>query len=172
MKCKDERILLFGGTTEGRQIARELSKAGIPHTVSVATEYGKTIMKQFPGTELICGRKSAEEMAELIQSGAFTCAVDATHPYAREVSENIRTACGMTGIPVIRIRRETGRDMDGTVTVPSLKEAAERLDRIDGNLLLLTGSRELPEICSAIRDRERLYARVLPDPEAIPRRAS
>ena len=39
-----EKILIFGGTTEGRELADAFSKAGIPHVVSVATEYGKEII--------------------------------------------------------------------------------------------------------------------------------
>ena len=167
MSGKNERILIFGGTTEGREIAEALSKSGIPCTVSVATEYGKTVMPQLPGTEILCGRKNAEEMAEMMQSGGYTRVVDATHPYAREASENIRRACSLAALPVSRIGRRTGAHAEGMITVRSLEEAAELLNGVSGNILILTGSRELASLCRGIRDRDRLYARVLPDPDAI-----
>ena len=38
-----DKILVFGGTTEGRLFASKLEELGVPHVVSVATEYGRTV---------------------------------------------------------------------------------------------------------------------------------
>ena len=89
------RILIFGGTTEGRLLAQALSRRGVSAAVSVATELGAEELSGLPGITSLVGRKTAEEMAALL-SGYDKC-VDATHPYAREVSANIRSACRSAG---------------------------------------------------------------------------
>ena len=74
------KILIFGGTTEGRLLAQALSQRGLPATVSVATPLGAQELSDLPGITPLVGRKTAQEMAELLKS--FDRCVDATHPYA------------------------------------------------------------------------------------------
>ena len=45
------RILIFAGTTEGRELSEFLSEAEISHTVSVISEYGTEVMKE---SEYLC----------------------------------------------------------------------------------------------------------------------
>ena len=42
------KVLIYSGTTEGRELAEHLSAAGIECTVSVATEYGELVMPELP----------------------------------------------------------------------------------------------------------------------------
>ena len=77
-----DKILVFGGTTEGRLFAKRLAELDIPHVVSVATEYGKTIEEENGEDSLLVGRMDSGAIAELIRSGDFAAVVDATHPYA------------------------------------------------------------------------------------------
>ena len=42
-----KRVLIFSGTTEGRQLAEHLMKAGVFCDVCVATEYGAQVMEEF-----------------------------------------------------------------------------------------------------------------------------
>ena len=93
-----DKVLIFGGTTEGRELAAALTRAGVSHVVSVATGYGKEIENSFGEENVIVGRKNADEMAEFISSGEFSVCVDATHPFATLVSEEIKRACEKTGI--------------------------------------------------------------------------
>lgn len=90
-------ILIFGGTTEGRLLARELSRRGLPAWVSVATPLGAEELTGLPGITPLVGRKTEGEMAALLRG--FSQCVDATHPYAAEVSANIRAACAEAGVP-------------------------------------------------------------------------
>ena len=99
------RILIFGGTTEGRLLAQALARRGVPAAVSVATVLGAEELSGLPGITPLVGRRTAEEMAALL-SGYDKC-VDATHPYAREVSANIRSACRSAGVPLRRLLRRT-----------------------------------------------------------------
>ncbi|MCM1091731.1 MAG: precorrin-6A reductase [Butyrivibrio sp.] len=171
------RILIFAGTTEGRRLAELLARSGLPALVCVATEYGKEVMKPLSGVELRQGRMNAEEMLALMQSENFPVVVDATHPFATEVSANIRAAAGEAGTKYLRLQRATdarrqSREGTGNKTLgveyfESNEACAEALMRTDGNVLLTVGSKELAAYCSCEGLRERLIARVLPSGDSI-----
>ncbi len=165
-----DKVLVFGGTTEGRILSDELRKAGVPHVVSVATEYGLQILRDSGEDSIIQGRKDADQIAELIKSEAFTLVVDATHPFATLVSAEIRKACRATGVEYMRLCRDTKADAvkgSDTVYVDDIDAAITELEKADGKILLLTGSRDLQKITSGLSDISRVYARVLPDVESL-----
>ena len=103
-----KRILVFSGTTEGRTLAETLSRAGVPAVVCVATEYGSQVMSPLPGIDLRQGRMGQEEMEQFIGQEGFLAVVDATHPFAVEVSQNIRQSAEHQGVPYLRLQRRTG----------------------------------------------------------------
>ena len=97
------KLVIFAGTSEGRTLCTRLSQAGMQATVCVATEYGKEVMPELPGITVHTGRMTAEEMADFLRETQLV--VDATHPYAVEVSKNIRQACEMANCRYIRLLR-------------------------------------------------------------------
>ena len=155
-------ILIFGGTTEGRLLARELSRRGLPAWVSVATPLGAEELTGLPGITPLVGRKTEGEMAALLRG--FSQCVDATHPYAAEVSANIRDACAETGVPLRRLLRDPGGSFTG-IRVDSPEEAASFLAKQMGNILLAIGAKGLPAFSGL--DSVRLYPRVLPVEESL-----
>ena len=102
-----KKVLIFSGTTEGRKLAETLASAGIPAVVCVATEYGKEVMPELPGITVHQGRMDTGEMRLFMADGTFLAVVDATHPFATEVSKNIKGSAGETGLPYFRLKRET-----------------------------------------------------------------
>lgn len=78
------KVLVFGGTTEGRLLARELSALGAQVTVSVATALGAEELRGVPPLTVCVGRKDTRQMREMLPG--FAVCVDATHPYAAEAS--------------------------------------------------------------------------------------
>ncbi len=154
-------ILLFGGTTEGRELSRQLAAEGFAVTVCVATDYGREEQGACSGVTVLTGRKTVSEMVELLPN--YRLCIDATHPYAIAATENIRSACETAGVPYRRLLRE-GSAYKG-VTVASAREAANYLKNYSGNILLATGAKEL-EVFS-ILSPERLYPRVLPSHEGL-----
>ena len=153
------KIILFGGTTEGRVLTRRLSGLGHDVTVSVATPVGAEGLE---GASIRVGRLEGQAMTDLIRGHALC--IDATHPYAQLVRENIRAACQKTGVPLRRVSRPKS-EAAGCVEVETSREAADYLADTEGNILLTTGAKEL----SAFRalDSARLYARVLPTHESL-----
>ncbi len=166
-----QKILIFSGTSEGRQLARQLADHGKSVTVCVATEYGQEVMAQdeeSPWIRVQTGRLDAVQMEEMLREENWDVIVDATHPFALEVSENIAKACAGQKKELLRLLREeeTGaeEDKEANVTyVDSAAQAAACLNQSRGNIFLTTGSKELAEYVQGIQDISRLYVRILPN---------
>ncbi len=155
------KILVFGGTTEGRVLAQCLTDLGHEVTVSVATELGAEMMGNF--SDILTGRLEQPAMERLLQ--AYALCIDATHPYAVEVTKNIQAACEATGTPLRRLLRQESVAEANWVTVESTEQAAAFLAATTGNILLTTGTKELPAFAQL--DPMRLYPRVLPTHAAL-----
>ena len=152
------RIVVFSGTTEGRDFSRAAAALGIAVTVSVATDLGAEEQGQAPGITVHSGRLLPGAMAELLQ-GAALC-VDATHPYAVEATKNIRAAANAAGVEYHRLLRAASTLPAGSVVLADAARAAAYLADRPGRVLLATGAKELPAF--AALDPARLYPRVLP----------
>lgn len=157
-------ILIFGGTTEGRELAQWLVERGHIPTVSVATDYGKQLLS--PSVPVLCGRMERVQMADCITQKGFSLVIDATHPYAAQASDNIRTACEDAGVEYVRLLRQAGK-VEGDVQVDSTAQAAEFLRETTGNILLTTGSKELEAFACVEDYAQRIYPRVLPTVEVL-----
>ncbi len=156
------KLLIFGGTTEGRVLAEEAAALGAAVTVSVATPLGAEELAGLAGVRVLTGRLDQSAMESLLAD--FDRCVDATHPYAKLVTAAVRAACAAAGTPLRRLMRSES-PAEGAVRVPGCGEAAAFLAGQEGNILLATGSKELPAF--AALPPERLYARVLPTRESI-----
>ncbi len=165
-----KQIIVFAGTTEGRLLSEWLSGEGLSVLVCVATEYGSLLMKEGENLEVRKGRLSREEMVHLFGKEEPPLVLDATHPYAVEVSGNIRTACESAGCEYLRLIRSADpihEQENDCVAVESVKEAADRLAETKGRILVTTGSKELHYFTEIPDYQERVYARVLATPEVV-----
>jgi len=170
-----EKIVIFAGTTEGRTLSEALAAAGIAHTVCVATDYGEEVLKEEPSAlaKVHKGRMTAEEMQSFLADGGFTVVVDATHPYAQIVTENIKAAAHAAGVRYLRLLREMDGASEAAADIPQMRyfpttqDCADGLRETEGNILLTTGSKELSVFAETEGLRDRLIARVLPGAESI-----
>ena len=156
---ENKKIWILGGTTEGRT----LLSLGLPCIYTVATPYGAALAEETacpPHAGIRTGRLDPNAMAALLAEEPIACVLDATHPYAVEVSRNARIASADAGVPYIRVLRER-TDTEGVVSVDSLAAAADFLSGQPGQVLVTTGSKE---VAPFLRDglRERVHLRVLP----------
>ena len=158
------KVLLFGGTSEGRELALWLRSRGIPFTVSVATEYGETLLPE--GMDVHVGRMDQGEMAALMGTG-YALVVDATHPYAVAVTENIRAAAEAARCPYLRLLRRSDGE-DSYLKAADMAAAADMLAELPGNILLTTGSKELHHFARPGLT-ERCFPRVLPMRDSLDR---
>ena len=114
------KILIFGGTTEGRVLSEKLSKLNNEDSiiVSVASDYGEEMLRGIEGVSVHVGRLDKEQMAAFFRNNRIEVVVDATHPFATEVTENIKDACSETCVRYLRLRRadDKSRDTSGIET--------------------------------------------------------
>ena len=168
-----KNILIFAGTTEGRQLAEYAVKKGIPCIVSAATEYGEELLEndlqlrkeKHKKSELrvIHGRMDQQEMEAFFEKEQVGLVIDATHPFAVIVTENIQRACKNSGIEYLRCLRTNAiaKSDSSVVCVNSVEEAVDYLEQTQGNILITTGSKELDKYTRLTNYKERCYARVL-----------
>ncbi len=190
-----KKVLIYAGTTEGRELAQELARERIYCDISVATEYGRQIMdeKISPYICILQGRMTAEQMRLKCENEQYLAVVDATHPFATEVSVNIRESLKGLDIPYFRLGREKIPGEEGERQAGE-RQAGERqageqqaeeqnymarkyfqntaacveaLKKTEGKIFLTTGSKELSAFCREETIRKRLVVRVLPGMESL-----
>lgn len=161
------KVLVFAGTTEGCEISRFLAENQVSVMAFVATEYGSKSLTENEYLKVCAGRLDVEAMEAVFLKERPQMVLDATHPYAAEVTVNIKTACENTKTVYHRVLREAGDHADQAVYVESVKAAAEFLDNTQGNILLTTGSKELAGFTGMRDYQERLFARVLSLPSVM-----
>lgn len=161
-----KKVLVFAGTTEGRELAELLADSNIKCSVCVATDYALELMND-KRLDVHCGRLTEEEMEVLMRDGKFDVVVDATHPYAQIVSQNVRQAADKESISLIRLRRSTESAEEGFVSFKTHEECSAWLSFQTGNILLTTGSKDLGSYAKNETIKNHLFVRVLPGEESI-----
>ena len=161
------KICVFAGTTEGRELVEFLSTQPVSVTACVATDYGETLLSPKENLTISAQRLTVIEMEELFGREQFNLVVDATHPYASVVTENIAAACKATGTEYLRLQRSGAVAPENAVFAADIAEAVSYLNSVEGNLLLTTGSKELHKFTSIKGFAGRVYARVLPMEESL-----
>lgn len=126
-------IVIFGGTTEGRQLAGYLIQLNkqqkmqkIQVYVCVASEYGAQVLPEDDALKVHVGRLEQADMQEFLQAVQADICVDATHPYAVIVTQNIYQACKVVEVPYVRVRREM-QEKPGN-TDPAMQEEPQSTD--------------------------------------------
>lgn len=149
-------------------MSERLCESREKHWISVATEYGVQILKEDESAKVLKGRMNAKQIQSFVEDNGVTLVVDATHPYAQEVSENIQNALRNKGIPVWRLKRDLPESIGENIHYfADHEQCARALSQISGTVLLTTGSKNL---FSYVRDstlRQRLIVRVLPGTESM-----
>ena len=191
-----KKVLIFAGTTEGRELAEILASASyaggtyiatsenstdgendissenstdcasIMCSVCVATGYARELMDD-DRLDVHCGRLTEDDMEALMLDGGYDAVVDATHPYAQIVSQNVRQAANHQSIPLIHLRRITENTEKDLISFQTHRECSEWLSRQTGNILLTTGSKDLGVYAADEAIKKRLFVRVLPGEESI-----
>ncbi|MGN1383290.1 MAG: precorrin-6A reductase [Eubacterium sp.] len=154
------RVLIFGGTTEGRELAQRLAEQDCSVVYSAATDYGAETLGQLPGVQVLTGIRPEEEIEDMLDS--MDLCIDATHPFAEHISQSIRTACGRKQVKEFRFVREEAPipETPYLKKLSSVSEVCRYLRQRPGNILLTTGSKDLKQY--AALGAQRLYPRVLP----------
>lgn len=163
------KVIVFAGTTEGREIAEFLDRKGISAHICVATEYGEQLLQGGQNLEISHERLNAEEMELLIKEKKCEMVIDATHPYAAEVTINIKKACEAAEVSYIRVLRENQENQNSgdCLYADSVEDAVALLEHTKGNILATTGSKEAAKYTALTDYESRVFLRVLSLPDVV-----
>ena len=139
---ESERILILGGTREAAQLAQTLTDDGVDIITSLAGRTKEPV--PVAGETRIGGFGGVDKMARWIIENQITKVIDATHPFARQISKNAEQACRIANIELARRTRPPWEKQDGDnwQLVESLEEAANALPE-NARVLLALGSQYL-----------------------------
>ena len=128
------KVLLFSGTEEGRSLAQWMTENKVDVLVKVATDYGAAVNQSDVNVSVgSCG--GVEGISKLIEKEGFDIVIDATHPYASNITKHVSEACGRTGAEYIRVVRDDS-SYSGVKIVDSVKAAIEYLSEYINSVAL------------------------------------
>jgi precorrin-6A/cobalt-precorrin-6A reductase len=138
------RLLILGGTTEARRLAERLAgRADLAVTLSLA---GRTLdpVKQ-PVPVRTGGFGGVVGLADHLRQNAVDGLVDATHPFAAQMSRHAAAAAAAAGVPLLAIRRPAWEPVEGDrwLEVESVAAAADALGPEPRRAFLALGRQEL-----------------------------
>ena len=137
-------VLILGGTADAIAIATALvAKADCRVLTSLAGKVKSP--KSIPGETRVGGFGGAAGLQSFLTQNNVAAVIDATHPFAAQMSANARRACDTTQIPRLQIRRpEWPREAADTwIEVDTVAEAAARLPTLGTRAFLTVGLSEL-----------------------------
>ena len=162
-------ILVLGGTSDSLEICDRINKyKNLPYILSVTTSYGEDLARKY-AKNVIKGKLAKEDMINFIEQNNINKIIDATHPYAIEVSKNAIQCATELNIDYIRYERKSLIDSinyENKYIVNSIEDACKIAREKGRNIFIGTGSKNLPQIVDFIPDRN-LIVRVLPTSDVI-----
>lgn len=159
-----ETILILGGTREAADLARELVEAR-PEARIITSLAGRTREPApLAGEVRTGGFGGVEGLAKYIRDNAITLAIDATHPFARQISANAVAATKLTGVPLeIRTRKPWPKHAGDTWKEVDSLEAARDAIPAGARVLLALGSQHIGLFAS--RDDVHFVVRMIDPPQ-------
>lgn len=160
-------ILLLGGTIDSREIAKELKIKNIDFITSTVSEYGKFLAEEH-SKNVVNEMMDKDRILSFIKENSVELIIDATHPFAKNVSKNAIEASQESNIKYFRFERPGINFCENSRVffVENLVEASNKAKQIGTNILLTIGSRGLSEFKELIEIKN-IYARVLPELNSI-----
>lgn len=158
------RLWLIGGTQESRHIAEAIASRQFPCTVTVTTEAARSLYQPSPWLRVSVGILSAKELDGFLQQQEIVAVVDASHPYAVEISRSAIAAATYRKIPYLRYERPNLKGESEENRVIEFASFAKLLqsNTLDGRRVLLTVGAKSLSLFSTYHDRATLFARILP----------
>ncbi len=157
------RILVLGGTSEASALARALAERGDDAVFSYAGRTAAPVDQPLPTR--IGGFGGADGLARYLQDAGVTHVIDATHPFAAQMSRNAVTACAEAQVALVAFERapwqtESGDDWR---CVPDLESAVAGLPDAPSRVFLAIGKQTLEAF--AARPQHQYLLRLVDAPD-------
>jgi len=160
------KILLLGGTTEASQMAQALAKAGLPAVYSYAGRTGAPIAQPLPTR--IGGFGGIEGLQAYLARENIGAVIDATHPFAAQMSRHAIAACAASAVPLIGLERAPWQAGPGDTWthVPDTEAAVAALPDTPARVFLAIGKQTLAAF--ATRPQHHYLLRLVDPPGDLP----
>jgi len=157
------KLLILAGTTEATALARAVADQGMDATVSFAGRVERPIRQPLP--QRVGGFGGAAGLAQYVQDVGITHVIDATHPFAAQMSRNAVQACAQAAVPLLAFTRPPWMQVEGDIwtMVPDIASAAQALDRPTQTVLLAVGRMHLADF--AFQSQHRYVLRLVDPPK-------
>ncbi|GGX49818.1 precorrin-6A reductase [Tateyamaria omphalii] len=158
-------LLILAGTTEATAFANAAAEAGVAGTVSFAGRVDRP--KRQPLPQRIGGFGGVYGLVEHLRAEQITHVIDATHPFAAQMSRNAVAACTEADVPLLALTRKpwTAQDGDRWTHVPDIAGAVDALDQPAKRVMLAVGRMHLAEFAP---NPQHFYLLRLVDPPKDP----
>ncbi|MHB1127811.1 MAG: precorrin-6A reductase, partial [Bacillota bacterium] len=163
-------ILLLAGTADAGEVLALIKAAGYNVLASTVSEYGSLLAGQRGADACTVGPLDESGLSCLIRDRRVRAVVDATHPFAVNISGLATKVCRLLGIPCIRLERAeiSWQGMSLVIPAEGFEEAGQQAAELGKVIFSTLGSKNISVLWEAARVKGcRLVARVLPEPEAI-----
>lgn len=162
-------ILVLAGTIEGRETVKALQHAGWPVLASVTSRYGTELLERDGALSIRQGELDYEHLLVLLHQHPFQYIVDATHPFAEEISRNAMQAAAETGIEYLRLERPA-KEFPGGAWIQKIHELEDlvRYLRPGQRIFSTIGSKHLARLVEVTTScKSELIVRVLPSSQVL-----
>ena len=159
-------LLILGGTRQASSLATYLADRNIPATLSYAGRVAR--VKPQAVNVRIGGFGGSEGLAAYLSQNQITHLIDATHPFAAQISQNACEAAARAGIPLVRFSRPewTPQDGDRWHEVADIASAVQYLDQPRRRVMLALGRLNLPAF--EIMNQHFYLLRLVDAPDSLP----
>ncbi|MCB2292991.1 cobalt-precorrin-6A reductase [Clostridium algoriphilum] len=158
-------IGLIVGTSEGKNILSGLNEFTEDILVSTATAYGAELLRDYKYKVFNDKPLDLGGLMQVIKHHDIKILIDASHPYALEITENAIEACKVYGVQYVRYERpsitENFKDNKNVIVVEDYDSLYPYLSKVEGCILNTTGSRNIEKIIG-FKLKNRVIHRVLP----------
>lgn len=163
-----EQIWLIGGTQESVQLARAIAHSSLPCIVTVTTESARSLYPSTSTLQVWVGRLDQQQLENFLQIHQISCILDASHPFAVQVSKMAIAAAATFQLPYLRYERPRLEESSqpNEIVLDSFETllAGDYLKR--RRVLLIVGYRPLEQF-HAWQPHAVLFARILPSVTAL-----
>ena len=161
------RLLILGGTGEAAALARAvLARFGDAIDMTTALAGRTRHPGPIAGRVRIGGFGGTAGLADYLADQAIDRLIDATHPFAAEISRAARLACDQVRVPRLLLLRPAWRrhPLDRWIEVDSVEAAAQIVGRVGRRALLTVGAGEIDAFAPA--NGVRFVVRMIDPPRA------
>jgi precorrin-6A/cobalt-precorrin-6A reductase len=152
-------------------LAAAIALANLPCIISVTTQSARSLYPDAACLQVLVGRFTCCEIEAVVQQQRIIGVLDASHPYAVEISQNAIAVCQKLGIPYLRyerpLRQGAGSREQGVGKIFDSFESLLSGNYLQGKRVLLTVGYRPLHLFQSWQDKATLFARILPSAIAL-----